>query len=214
MLDYAPLQIRVVTPRLELVGATDEMLAKLVPLVEGGKTFAEPAPYDDPMPFYESDPEARVHEWLRSRWRGRATFSPSQFRLSFVVVVDGEAVGMQDLIAEKFDACGTVLTFSWLSTDVRRRGLGTEMRSAVLHLAFAGLDAQEASSDAFVDNLGSNRVSELLGYEKNGVEWDTRRGEPAILQRWRLTRRNWEGHRRDDIRLHGVPAMRRLIGRD
>ncbi|RBP67217.1 RimJ/RimL family protein N-acetyltransferase [Brevibacterium sanguinis] len=191
MLDYAPLQIRVVTPRLELVGATDEMLAQLVPLVEDGKTFAEPAPYDDPMPFYESDPEARVAKWLQSRWRGRARFSPSEFRLSFAVVVDGEAVGMQDLIAEKFDTCRTVLTFSWLSTDVRRRGLGTEMRSAVLHLAFDGLGAAEASSDAFVDNLGSNKVSEHLGYEKNGVEWDTRRGEPALLQRWRLTRENW-----------------------
>ena len=70
---------------------------------------------------------------------------------------------MQDLIAEKFDSCGTFASFSWLSTDVRGRGLGTEMRSALLHLAFAGLGAREAGSDAFVDNIGSNKVSEALG---------------------------------------------------
>jgi RimJ/RimL family protein N-acetyltransferase len=85
------------------------------------------------------------------------SFSPSDFRLAFVVLVDGEAVGMQDLIAEKFDSCGTFASFSWLSTDVRGRGLGTEMRSALLHLAFAGLGAREAGSDAFVD---SNRIEQ------------------------------------------------------
>ena len=107
MIGYPPLQIRVKTPRLELVGAADEMLAALAPLVRDGKVFAEPAPYDDPMSFYESDPDVRVSRWLQSVWRGRGRFSPSEFRLAFAVLVDGEAVGMQDLIAEKFDSCGT-----------------------------------------------------------------------------------------------------------
>ena len=44
MIGYPPLQIRVKTPRLELVGADDEMLAALAPLVRDGKVFAEPAP--------------------------------------------------------------------------------------------------------------------------------------------------------------------------
>ena len=147
MIGYPPLQIRVKTPRLELVGAADEMLAALTPLVRDGKVFAEPAPYDDPMSFYESDPDVRVSRWLQSVWRGRGRFSPSDFRLAFAVLVDGEAVGMQDLIAEKFDSCGTIASFSWLSTDVRGRGLGTEMRIALLHLGFAGLGASEAGSD-------------------------------------------------------------------
>lgn len=211
MIGYAPLQIRVKTPRLELVGAGDDMLAALAPLVRDGKVFAEPAPYDDPMSFYESDPSARVSKWLQSVWRGRGRFGPAEFRLAFAVLVDGEAVGMQDLIAEKFDTCGTVLSFSWLSTDVRGRGLGTEMRSAMLHLAFAGLDAREAASDAFVDNVGSNRVSEALGYERNGVEWDIRRGEPGLIQRWRLTREAWETRRRDDIELSGVDDFLELL---
>lgn len=204
MIGYPPLQIRVKTPRLELVGAGDEMLAALAPLVRDGKVFAEPAPYDDPMSFYESDPDVRVSRWLQSVWRGRGRFSPSDFRLAFAVLVDGEAVGMQDLIAEKFDSCGTFASFSWLSTDVRGRGHGTEMRSALLHLAFAGLRASEAGSGAFVDNIGSNKVSEALGYERNGVDWGIRRGEPGRILRWRLSREAWETRRRDDIDLTGV----------
>jgi hypothetical protein len=35
------------------------------------------------------------------------------------------------------------------------------MRAAVLHLAFAGLGAREAESDAFTDNHASNKVSHI-----------------------------------------------------
>jgi RimJ/RimL family protein N-acetyltransferase len=38
----------------------------------------------------------------------------------------------------RFAVLGTVSTFSWLQPSFRRRGLGTEMRAAMLHLAFAG----------------------------------------------------------------------------
>ena len=62
---------------------------------------------------------------------------------------------MQDLIGINFAVLGTVSTFSWLQPSFRRRGLGTEMRAAILHLAFAGLGAGEASSEAFADNDAS-----------------------------------------------------------
>jgi hypothetical protein len=78
------------------------------------------------------------------------------------------------------------------------------MRQAILHLAFEGLDAAEATSDAFLDNAGSNAISRALRYRENSVDWATRRGEPGLLQRWRLTREDWLTHRRSDIQLHGV----------
>lgn len=78
------------------------------------------------------------------------------------------------------------------------------MRQSALHLAFDGLGAAEATSDAFIDNLGSNGVSRRLGYQENGVTWATRRGEPGLLQRWRLTREHWLPHRRSDIEVHGL----------
>ena len=94
---------------------------------------------------------------------------------------------------------------SWrLAPGSRGQGLGKEMGAAILQLAFAGLGALEAGSGAFIDNEASNRVSRGLGYEPNGTDWDTRRGEPAQIQQWRLTRDAWERVRRDDIELTGV----------
>jgi RimJ/RimL family protein N-acetyltransferase len=85
------------------------------------------------------------------------------------------------------------------------------MREAALHLAFDGFDATEATSDAFVDNAGSNHVSETLGYERNGTDWATRRGDPTLIQRWRITRERWLPRRRDDIALSGAEACRQAF---
>lgn len=212
MLGYPPFGVRVSTPRLELVGATDDLLEQLEPAVRAGKADADPAPYDDPMSLYEADPDVRVRRWLQAVWRGRGSTTPQSWRLSFAVVLDGQAVGMQDLIAAHFDPLRTVTSFSWLSGDVRRRGIGAEMRQAILHLAFDGLGAAEATSDAFVDNIGSNRISRGLDYRENGVDGATRRGEPGVLQRWRLTREDWSTHRRSDIQLHGVAECQAALG--
>ena len=211
MMNYPLLELRVRTPRLELRAATDELLDQLADLVRSGKTHADPAPYDDPMSFYETDPDLRVAKWLRAIWRGRGRVEPDAWRLYFVVLVDGRPVGEQTLTGVSFSALGTVTTFSWLSADERGRGLGREMREAILHLAFDGLAAKEAGSDAFVDNAGSNAISRGLGYAPNGSDWATRQGEPALLNRWRLTRDSWEQRRRGDIQVHNIEACRALL---
>lgn len=210
---YPPLDVCIVTPRLELRGATDELLERLAPLVAAGHAMADPPPWDDPCSFYESDPDERVRGWLRGIWRGRGTVDPDRWRLHFVVFADGEAVGQQDLSAHDFDAFGTVETTSWVSTDARQRGIGTEMRAAILHLAFEGLGAAEAHSEAAVENIGSNAVSERLGYERNGTSWATHQDVPVLGQRWRLTRERWQSQaRRNDVELHGVDACRETLG--
>ncbi|MEU9477620.1 GNAT family protein [Streptomyces sp. NPDC048191] len=210
---YPPLNVQVHTPRLSLLGATDELLERLVPTVRKGVVTEAPWPFDDPMSLYKDSPE-REWEWLRKVWAGRGNVSDSYWRLYFVVVVDDQPVGMQDLIGRSFSTFGTVETFSWLGPDARGRGLGREMRQAVLHLAFDGLGAREAESAAFVDNHASNRVSEAVGYVPNGVCWDTRRGEPAELTRWRLTHDRWSEGRRDDIELVGVTDCLPVLGID
>ncbi len=53
---YDPLDVTVRTPRLTLIGASDQWLARLAPLVRAGKADAIPDPYDDPMSLYERDP--------------------------------------------------------------------------------------------------------------------------------------------------------------
>ncbi|HEX5407081.1 MAG TPA: GNAT family protein [Pseudonocardiaceae bacterium] len=163
------------------------------------------------MSLYADSPD-REWQWLRSIWRGRARVEPDFWRLYFVVLVDGVAIGEQTLSGSQFTKFGTVATFSWLAPDRRGRGIGKEMRAAILHLAFAGLNAREAGSDAFTDNQASNHVSRALGYEPNGFDWDTRRGEAAAIQRWRLTRDAWDQVRRDDIELVGVPECLPALG--
>lgn len=208
---YPPLNVTVSTPRVELHGATDALLIELLPLVRAGHADADPPPFDDPMSLYDEDPDSRAQKWLRAIWRSRGRLEPDFWRLHFVVVIDGKPAGMQDVIGIDFDTYGTVTTFSWLGADFRSRGFGREMRAAALHLAFEGLGASEAASEAFLDNVGSIRVSETLGYERNGFEWATRRGSPAQLQRWRLTRDQWLPTRRDDIVMSGVEACQRAL---
>jgi RimJ/RimL family protein N-acetyltransferase len=209
---YSPFDTRVMTPHLELRGATDDLLERLAPLVRSGKAMADPPPWDDPSAFYEADPDVRVHKWLQGIWRGRGTVSPERWRLYFVVFVDGEPIGQQDLTGVRFDAFGTVESTSWVSANARQRGIGIEMRSAILHLAFEGLGAAEAHSEAGVGNVGSNRVSERLGYERNGTAWATHQGEPVLGQRWLLRRETWATHHRDDIAFSGVEECRVALG--
>lgn len=106
--------------------------------------------FDDPISFYADSPQ-REWQWRRGIRAGRARLSPDSWRLYFAVLVDGEPVGMQDLIGTHFTRFGTVSSFSWLAPGRRGQGLGKEMRAAILQLAFAGLGAREAGSDAFVD---------------------------------------------------------------
>ncbi|MFJ1792212.1 GNAT family N-acetyltransferase [Kitasatospora griseola] len=208
---YPPLNVQVRTLRLTLAGATDELLERLVPLVRAGVADAPPWPFDDPASLYAGNPD-REWRWPRAVWAGRARVSEDFWRLYFVVLLDGEPIGMQDLLGTDFARFGTVTSFSWLAPGRRGQGVGREMRAAVLHLAFAGLGAREAESDAFVDNHGSNKVSRALGYEPNGTTWDTRRGEAAPIQRWRLTREAWERTRRDDIELVSVQECLPALG--
>lgn len=208
---YPPLNVQVHTPRLSLLGATDELLEQLVPVVRKGVVTEPPWPFDDPMSLYKDSPD-REWSWLRGIWAGRAKVSDSFWRLYFVVVVDGKPVGMQDLIGINFSRLGTVETFSWLSPETRGLGLGKEMRQAVLHLAFDGLGARQADSASFVDNHASNRVSQAVGYLPNGTDWDTRRGEAAEIQRWKLTRERWLKLRRGDIELVGVADCLPVLG--
>ena len=209
---YPPLNVRIVTPQLELLGATDELLDRLAPLVRSGQAMADPPPWDDPCAFYETDPDTRVQQWMQGIWRGRSTVSPAYWRLYFVVLVNGEPIGQQDLTGNEFDDFGTVESTSWVSSEARRRGLGTEMRAAILHLAFEGLGAAEAHSEGAVDNLGSNRVSEGLGYERNGTAWATHHGDPVLGQRWRLQREAWATRRRADIEMSGIDECRNALG--
>ena len=87
------------------------------------------------------------------------------------------------------------------------------MRQAVLHFAFAAVQADEARSASFVDNPASRRVSEVCGYEHAGVDVVQREGVPTVQDQWVLTRSRWEAWRRDDIGVQGFDGnWARLLG--
>lgn len=50
-----------------------------------------------------------------------------------------------------------------------------------------------------------------MDYQPNGSDWATRRGEPAVINRWRLKRDDWELNRRSDIELIGVEECKPVL---
>ena len=103
-------------------------------------------------------------------------------------------------------------TGSWLGLRHQGHGFGTEMRAAVLLFAFDHLGATRARSDAFADNVASLRVSERLGYRRDGSARLARRGAPAedlrlVLDPADFVRPEWT------LAVDGVDGCRGLLGR-
>jgi RimJ/RimL family protein N-acetyltransferase len=202
--------LAVKTPRLELRYATDELLERLAG-VATDVISPGTQPFDGDATFYDPTPAGRLR-WLTGQWGARAKTSPSWWVLVFAVIVDGMPVGTQEITASQFSRLRTVSTFSWLTRSHQGRRIGREMREAVLHLAFAGLGAERATSEAFEDNAASNAVSRAVGYEANGVDWALRQGQPARMSRFIMTRERWLERRRDDIVVEGLERCLPLLG--
>ncbi|WP_366510860.1 GNAT family protein [Streptomyces sp. MP131-18] len=177
------------TPRLELRLPDPEELAALADLAAEGLHPPEEMPFL--VPWTDQPPAERARSVLQHHWLRRADWTPENWALHLAVFAEGRAVGLQDVSAEHFAVLRQVGTGSWLGRRYQGLGIGTEMRAAVLHLAFAGLGAVEAVSGAFDHNAASLRVSEKLGYERDGVQRFAIRGRPATEIRLRLPRERW-----------------------
>ena len=90
------------------------------------------------------------------------------WRLDLLVWEHGALVGTQGIGAKRFAEKRVASTGSWLGRAAQGRGIGTEMRAAVLELAFRGLGAAAATSGWLEGNAASGRVSEKLGYRRPG----------------------------------------------
>jgi RimJ/RimL family protein N-acetyltransferase len=190
------------TPRLELRLPREEEFAALVHLADQGIHDPETMPFF--IPWTDQEPERRARETAQWLWGHRANWSPENWTLTAAVFVDGRPVGMQDVGAEHFRAVRSVETGSWLGRAHQGQGLGREMRQAILHLAFAGLGAEEALSGAFEDNAASLAVSRAVGYEENGEARGRQRDGSGRTIRFRMGRAQWERGRRDDIEIIGL----------
>jgi RimJ/RimL family protein N-acetyltransferase len=190
------------TPRLELRLTRDEDLAAIVELVDGG--IHDPGSMPFFVPWTDVEPARRARETAQWLWGHRANWSPDKWSFTAGVFAAGRPVGIQDIGAENFRAVRSVETGSWLGRAHQGQGYGREMREAVLHLAFAGLGAEEALSGAFEDNAASLAVSRAVGYDENGEARGRRRDGSGRTIRFRLGRDAWERRRRDDIEIRGL----------
>ena len=129
-----------------------------------------------------------------------------------MTVVDGEVVGTQGLFAESFGVRRTAGTGSWLGLEHQGRGIGKEMRAAVLHLLFDGLGALRAETGAFEDNAQSIGVTRSLGYRENGELIVDREGNRTRELLFVLDRADWATRRRDDIEIVGLEPCLPLFG--
>jgi RimJ/RimL family protein N-acetyltransferase len=168
-------------------------------------------PFGVPWTDALDEPGAQVR-FFAYHWGARAAVAAEHWRLPLVVLAGDRVVGTQELAADDFAGSRSVNSGSWLTRSEQGKGLGAEMRAAILELAFAGLGALEAQTSAWHDNPASQRVSLRLGYEHEGQMLLARRGEPTAHLRFRLTRERWLETRRGDVALHGLEPCLALLG--
>lgn len=146
------------------------------------------------------------HLELRSKWQ------PDDWRMELGVWAEGALVGIQGIHAENFRGEQTTFSGSWLAQSYQGNGYGTEMRSAILELAFTGLGAVAAGSGALEGNIASARVSAKLGYTNAGERWPLPRGEPVRERRFLLTRERWAQVERPPVEIIGLAPCLPLFG--
>jgi RimJ/RimL family protein N-acetyltransferase len=86
------------------------------------------------------------------------------------------------------------------------------MRSAVLGFGFDGLGAQQATTEAFLDNAASNGVSRSLGYEPYAFGSLSPEGVERPTQRFRMTAEGWRSRSRPALTIEGLEACREMFG--
>lgn len=199
------------TPRLELRYPDD---ADLVALSLVATDIVEPGGFQPfGTPWHEGSDKIVRQRVLQHNWQRRADLTPEDWHLNLVTVVEDEVVGVQGIFCVgPFRVSRTVSSGSWLSRARQGGGIGTEMRAAILHLAFAGLGAERAETGAMEGNESSLGVTRKLGYQPNGdrvhVDGDERRRE----LRFAMDRAHWESRRRDDIEIVGLEPCLPLFG--
>jgi RimJ/RimL family protein N-acetyltransferase len=203
-------QLRLQTPRLELRLPTESDLAGLADLAAAGVHDPDVQPFA--VAWTDVPAAERAHSTIQYHWSKRAAWRPDSWSLDLVVVHGGAVVGTQGMSATDFAVLREVSTGSWLGQAHHGQGIGTEMRAAVLHLAFAGLGALYATSGAFADNLPSLGVSRKLGYTDDGIERQVRRGQPATTRRLRLDLETWQVTRTVPVTIAGLEACLPMFG--
>jgi RimJ/RimL family protein N-acetyltransferase len=198
--------LRLRTPRLELRLPTDAELVELYEVAAAGIHPPEEMPFG--VAWTDDLTETAFLAYHRST---RETWVPESWRIDLGTWLDGVLVGVQGISADDFAERRTIGTGSWLGGRFQGRGVGTEMRTAVVELAFGGLGAVAVTSSAFDSNAASRGVSEKLGYRLVGRDTMSPRGVPMPHLQLRLERDEWRGAP-FPVELEGVAECLALFG--
>ncbi len=85
-------------------------------------------------------------------------------------------------------------------------------RHAALSLAFDGLGARLAETEACMGNAASNGVSRALGYEENRFGLLAPEGVPRETRRYRMTADGWRDRSWPPVRIEGLDACQDMFG--
>ena len=139
LIDHWPLLgLRLITARLELRLPAGEELGHLADLAAEGMHDPGSRPFLVSWPGLP--PKDRARALVQRHWRHRGDWPAGDWSLDLAVFADGQVVGQQDISARDFPVLREVSTFSWLGVRHHGKGIGTQMRAAALHLAFADHD--------------------------------------------------------------------------
>ena len=208
MRNWPLFELSITTPRLELRYPSLEDLDELGDRAAEG--VHEPGYMPFTIPWTDAEPAERARNTVQYHFRSWGEFAPARWTIELAVVYEGQVVGTQGIMARDFPVTREARTGSWLGHRFQGRGIGTEMRSAVLHLAFAGLGARYAVTDAFEDNHASLAVTRKLGYREDGMAVHDRQGKPVVTRHFRLTREDWTES--PGFEIHNLDACLPLFG--
>ncbi|GAA4062530.1 GNAT family N-acetyltransferase [Nonomuraea soli] len=200
--------LKLTTPRLELRFPSLDDLEQIADVAAEG--VHEPGFMPFTFPWSDTTPGKRALSVIQHQFRLWGGVTPEDWSLELAVVHDGRAIGFQGLTASDFAVRKEVLSGSWIGRRFQGQGIGTEMRGAILHLAFAGLKADYATTDVFEDNLASLGVTRKLGYHEDGMRTHNRQGRRVNVRLFRLAVQDWTP--RPDIEIHGLEACLPFLG--
>ncbi|HEX3791107.1 MAG TPA: GNAT family protein [Pseudonocardiaceae bacterium] len=196
------------TPRLELRPDDDAGLLELVDEAQHGVHPPDEMPFN--VPWTDAAPAELGPNTLAFYWSQRVSLRAGSWGVNFLVRLDGRVIGNQGLSGTRLALTREVSTGSWIGLRHQGKGIGTEMRAAVLMFAFDHLGALRARSAAAEENLRSRGVSRRLGYVEDGSETVVVRDRATthvrlVLAAEKFARPDWE------LTVSGLDGCRSLL---
>jgi RimJ/RimL family protein N-acetyltransferase len=98
--------------------------------VEAELGIHDPADMPFTTPWTEAPPEDLAGNVLRHHWQLRAAHRPNDWKINFLIRLDGRVIGTQTVYAKDFSVTRQIRTGSWIGRRRQGNGYGKEVRAA------------------------------------------------------------------------------------